>query len=287
MPTAPVAVVSLYAAAFLSMIGAVQLRQEQPTSNHNPLARGLARGEVQPGIPLLLPDDAMANAALLKMALAEVGTPGLDEVECKAVPRSFSVKLGDQVSRVRFGARTVCQLRKLKRISVAQPGFGHRGLGEVAAYILGRRLGKTAEVDVTRVLVPPFRFGRDTLSLIDADLGPLLPGEQFIGTYHTHPEGDLEQGVPSTIDLRFMRYGYVDFHGQVGALYAKGPDLDWLFDIVEPRDGDWNVYAHDRERLDEVRRSCLRDADCPLDELRLTGSRYYLFTRFFDETPPI
>ena len=165
----------------------------------------------------------------------------------------------------------------------AQPGFGERGLGEVAAFLLGRRLPGGADVDVSRVVVPPFRFTRDTLTFVAADLGPLQPGEQFIGTYHTHPEGDLEQGVLSDIDLRYMRTGRADFHGRVGALGQGGPDIDWLFDIVEPRDGDWNVYAHDQARLEEIATTCDEGRSCPLDQLRLTGSRYYLLTKFYEE----
>jgi len=286
MPTSPHAVVSLYLAAFLSLWGAVHLRHDNETPVYNPLTRGLERGEVAPGIPRLDPDDAMANAAVVRMALNEVGIPGLDEKECQAVPRSFSVLLAGRLSNVRFGARAVCQLRRLKKISVGQADR-RRGLGEVAAFILGRRLGHGSEVDVTRVIVPPFRFRSDSVALADADLGPLLPREQLIGTWHTHPDGDLEEGVLSTTDLHYIRYGYVDFHGQVGALRADGPDLDWLFDIVEPREGDWNVYAHDRDRLEELRQRCEADPDrCPLDDLRLAGSHFCLFTRFFEERSP-
>jgi hypothetical protein len=288
MPTSPVAVVSLYTAAFLSFWGAVCLRRDNSAPIHHPLARGLQRGEIAPGIPRLDPGDYMANAAVLRMALNEVGTPGLDEKDCHASPRSFSVLLGGRLSHVRFGARAVCQLRRLKQISVGQASHTRqrRGLGEMAAFVLGRRLDASSEVDVTRIVVPPFRFTGDSVSLVDVDLGPLLEHEQLIGTWHTHPDGDLEEGVLSKTDLHFIRYGWVDFHGQVGAL--RGPsgakrDLDWLFDIVEPRDGDWNVYAHDRDRLEELRQACETESMCPLDELRLTGSRYYLFTRFFDE----
>jgi hypothetical protein len=138
---------------------------------------------------------------------------------------------------------------------------------------------------VTRIVVPPFRFTRDSVKLVDADLGPLLAHEQLFGTNPTHPDGDLEQGVLSATDLHYMRFGWVDFHGQVGSLGHDSQELDWLFDIVEPRDGDWNVYAHDRERLDELGLRCRVEGDCPLDELRLTGSRFYLFTRFFEERP--
>jgi hypothetical protein len=287
MPSSPHAVVSLYLAAFLSLWGAVHLRHDNETPVYNPLTRGLGRGELSPGIPRLDPDDAMANAALLRMALNEVGIPGLDEKECTASPRSFSVLLAGRLSHVRFGARAVCQLRRLKKISVGQAAR-RGGLGELAAFILGRRVGTSRDVDVTRVIVPPFRFRSDSVALVDADLGPLLPREQLIGTWHTHPDGDLEEGILSTTDLHFIRYGYVDFHGQVGALRRPCQDVDWLFDIVEPRNGDWNVYAHDRDRLEELRQSCEADAEkCPLDDLRLTGSRFYLFTRFFDEKSPV
>jgi len=284
MVSSPHAVISLYVAAALTLYGAVQLRTELYRPNHDPLLRGLERGEVAPGVPRLDPVDAMANAALLRTALNAVGTPGVDEGACDAAPRQFSVLLDGRASTVHFGARLVCQLRRLKQISVAQPGFGRRGLGEVAAFVLGRRAPDGERVEVSRVVVPPFKFTRDTVTMIDADLGPLLPGERFLGTYHTHPEGDLEQGILSTTDLHWMHWGWIDFHGQVGAVAMKSPDSDWLFDIVEPRDGDWNVYAHDRGRLDFLRETCEQaPVFCPLDELRLTGSRFYLFTRFFEE----
>jgi proteasome lid subunit RPN8/RPN11 len=284
MVSSPFGVVSLYIAAALTMWGAVQMHQTWPKTIHDPLLRGLERGEVEAGIPRLDPEDAMANAALLRTSLNAVGTPGLDDASCDAGARQFSVLLDGRASTVRFGARLVCQLRRLKQISVAQPGFGRRGLGEVAAFVLGRRAADGENVDVSRVVVPPFRFTRDTVTLIDADLGGLLPGEKFLGTYHTHPEGDLEQGIPSTTDLHWMRWGYLDFHGQVGEVHSRSGDADWLFDIVEPRDGEWNVYAHDRARLDFLRETCEAAPQfCPLDELRLTGSRFYLFTRFFEQ----
>jgi hypothetical protein len=285
MPTSPHAVISLYIAAFFTIIIAVQLRAEPFEPERRPLERALGRGDLEPGVPRLDPDDALANAAVLKLALTEVGNPGLDESECQAAPRSFTVLLAERLSRVRFGARAVCQLRKLKQISKAQPGFGHRGLGEVAAFVLGRRVPDGEDVDVTRVVVPPFKFTGDTVTLVDVDLGPLQRDEKLIGTFHTHPEGDLEQGVLSMTDLRYIKYGYIDFHGQVGRLGQPSPDVDWLFDIVEPRDGDWNVYAHDREKLYELFDACRSESTCPVDALRLTGSRYYLFTRYYEERP--
>jgi proteasome lid subunit RPN8/RPN11 len=196
------------------------------------------------------------------------------------------------LSRVRFGARAVCQLERLKEISVAQPGFGARGLAEVAAFVLGTRhrvrprtpsddgLGLT--VEVTRVVVPPFRFTGATLSFVPADLGPLADGEQLIGTYHTHPDDDWHQGLLSRVDLGFMRAGRVDFHGKVGWLDDDSRDLDWLFDIVEPRNGDWNVFAHDRDILDQLTARC-DTGDCPLNALRLPGTPYYLLARYYED----
>jgi hypothetical protein len=285
MPTPALPAISLYVAAAASFVGAFGLRSELVEQPHKPLLRGLGRGEVKPGIPKLDPDDAMANAAVLRLALNEVGTPGLDEKDCTALPRNFDVLLDGHRSRVRVGARAVCQLRRLKQISVGQPGFGKHGLGEVAAYILGRRMGEA--VDISRVVVPPFRFSGDSVTLIDADLGALLPGEKLLGTYHTHPDDDQAQGLLSSRDLRFMRFGKVDFHGEIGRFSARSPRVDWLFDIVEPREGDWNVYAHDSRKLDELRKHCHSDTDedCPLDEIRVTGSQYHLFTRFFEEKP--
>jgi proteasome lid subunit RPN8/RPN11 len=249
-----------------------------------PLERALARGAVG-DLPRLDPDDAMANAAVLTRVLDEVPYRDLGSDRrggpCRAAPRSFAVLVGGRPSWVRFGSRAVCQLDVLKRVSGAQRG----GFGEVGAFLIGRRLDGGKDVDVTRVVVPPFRFTVDTLSFMGADLGELEAGERLIGTYHTHPGTDLDQGALSEVDLRFMRYGYVDFHGKVGPLWAPDGALDWLFDIVDPQGGGWNVYAHDAERLGELSRRC--DAgegpSCPLNELRLAGSRYYLLTRYYEE----
>jgi hypothetical protein len=281
MLTSPQAVLTMYATACASMLAAVQLRLEPFELPVRPIERGEARGEVERGVPRLDPDDPMANAALLSAALAAVGRPWLDEQPCCAAPRRFSLLLDGRLSEVWFGARAVCQLRRLKQISAGQPGFGRRGLAEVAAFVLGRRTA--AEVEVTRIVVPPFRFTGDTVTLVPADLGPLADGERFIGTYHTHPDGDLEQGVLSVTDLEFIQRGRVDFHGQGGRLSTATDGVDWLFDIVEPRDGDWNVYAHDAARLSELAASCT-DERCPVDDLRLVGSRYYLLTRYYEET---
>jgi hypothetical protein len=243
---------------------------------------------------------------VLNAALADVPHPGIgsgigpDGSRCNARARSFAVYLEGRLSRVRFGSRTVCQLQRLKEISKAQPGFAPRGLAEVAAFILGRRLPGGDDVDVTRVVVPPFRFSGDSLTFLSADLGPLQAGERFIGTYHTHPEDDITQGVLSEMDLDFMRDGFVDFAGAVGRL-ARPPvaaaepgqghgappadDVDWLFDIVDPRNGDWNVYGHDARRLAALRDRCARETPCPLNELRLAGSPYNLFARVYEERP--
>jgi proteasome lid subunit RPN8/RPN11 len=232
-------------------------------------------------VPRLDPDDAMANAAVLETVLSEVPQAGGDG--CLATPRGFSVMVSGRLSQVHFGARAVCQLQRLKEISAAQPGFGAHGLGEVAAFLLGRRLGEGPDVDVIRMVVPPFRFTRDTVTFVAADLGPLQTGEQFIGTYHTHPEGDVQQGVLSDIDLRYLRTGYADFHGQVGLLSRPSKEIDWLFDIVDPCDGDWNVFAHDGRRLQELSLACDAGPACPLEQLRLAGSPYYLLTRYNEE----
>jgi hypothetical protein len=257
------------------------------------LERARLRGEVAPALPRLDPSDAMANAAVLNAVLAEVAHPDFDGHgrPCTARARSFAILLDGRLSRVRFGARSVCQLQLLKQISVAQPGFGPRGVAEVAAFVLGRRLhspdGPAVDVDVSRVVVPPFRFGDATLTFAAADLGPLAAGELFIGTYHTHPESDITQGVLSETDLEYMQRGFVDFAGQVGNLQpdaGRGSErLDWLFDVVDPREGDWNVYAHDARRLGELAALCAQKTPCPLNELRIAGSRFHLLARTYDE----
>lgn len=272
MLNAPTTAVTLYLSSALVLAGALGIRADPPDDPIRPLERAHARGEVAPGIPRLDPADPMANRAVLMEALEAVDGAG-----CR--PRVLALAVGGRLSRVRFSRRAVCQLGRLKEISVAQPGFGARGLAEVAAFVLGRRRG--GDVAVTRVVVPPFRFTGDTLDFVPADLGPLGRGEQLIGTYHTHPDDDWHQGLLSRVDLGFMRAGHVDFHGAVGWLGEDSDGLDWLFDIVEPRNGDWNVFAHDRDVLDALGAHCDR-GPCPLDALRLPGTPYYLLARYYE-----
>jgi len=273
MLSTPTTAVTLYLSSALVLSGAFAIRSDPPEDPIRPLERAHARGEVAPRIPRLDPADPMANQAVLMEALADA-----DPTACHR--RTIALATNGRLSRVRFGRRAVCQLARLKEISVAQPGFGARGLAEVAAFVLGRRT--LGDVEVTRIVVPPFRFTGDTLSFVAADLGPLDDGEQLIGTYHTHPDDDWHQGLLSRVDLGFMRSGHVDFHGRVGWLDHESRDLDWLFDIVEPRNGDWNVFAHDRDVLDQLTSRC--DAgDCPLNALRLPGTAYYLLARYYED----
>lgn len=302
----------------ISVLGAGYfLRTERPRAAVHSLDRARLRGEIAPDIPRLDANDAMANAALLNALLAEVPHPDFprDGRTCQAPARSFAVQLQGRLSRVRFGGRAVCQLRRLKEISVAQPGFGPRGVAEVAAFVIGRRLPvprpggqPIVDVDVSRILVPPFRFGDATLTFAAADLGPLAEGEVFIGTYHTHPEGDVSQGVLSETDVDYMRQAVIEFAAGPAApnpapgecridaeakvsdggssdcaAAAQGDRVDWLFDIVDPKEGDWNVYAHDRARLSELADLCSKQTPCPLNELRIAGSRFHLLARTYDE----
>jgi len=274
MLSTPTTAVTLYLSSALVLSGAFAIRSDPPDDPIRPLERAHARGEVAPAVPRLDPADPMANQAVLMESLDAVA----DGSGCRA--RTIALALDGRLSRVRFGARAVCQLQRLKEISVAQPGFGARGLAEVAAFVLGKRT--KGDVEVTRIIVPPFRFTGATLSFVPADLGPLADGEQLIGTYHTHPDDDWHQGLLSRVDLGFMRAGHVDFHGKIGWLDNASRDLDWLFDIVEPRNGDWNVFAHDRDILDQLSSRC--DAgDCPLNALRLPGTPYYLLARYYTQ----
>jgi hypothetical protein len=276
---------TFYGVGLLVLILALSMRVRPVAPPVSALARALDRGEVAPHLPRLDAEDAMANAAVLNAALAFVPHPGLGPSgdRCRARPRTFAVLLHDQLSRVRFGARSVCQLQLLKQISAGQPGYGERGLAEVAAFVLGRRLAEGADVDVTRIVVPPFRFSGDTVTFQPADLGALEAGERFLGTYHTHPDDDLQQGVLSETDLEYMRSGFVDFAGSVGALAGSSSQLDWLFDIVDPKLGDWNVYAHDAPRLGALRERCSQQSPCPINELRIAGSAFNLYSRVYEE----
>lgn len=279
----------LYAVGTATLVLALQLRAEQhrprlPAPPHRaPERRDTA---ADPDRPLRLrPDDALGNARVLSSVLLRVPEPGEAAPPgtrpCAAAPRLVPIQLDGQLSLVHFGARAVCQLAELKRISAAQPQAGAHGVGEVAAFVLGVRHGD--DVQVSRLVVPPFRFTGETLTFEAHDLGPLQPGERFLGTWHTHPDGDLEQGLLSFTDLVYMRTGYIDFHGAVGALARPGAGADWLFDIVDPREGDWNVYAHDGRRLRALTLACQFEARCPLNGLRLPGSPWFLQARYYQD----
>jgi hypothetical protein len=280
MWSSPRTVLLLYSLSALALTGAFQARIPPSPRGVRPLERALARGEVAPGVPRLDPDDPMANAAVLAEALE--ASPART---CPAAPRSFVVHLSGRTRRVRVPSHVVCQLATLKAISIAQPGFGRRGLAELAAFLLGRPVGDDSTIELGRIVIPPFHFTRDTITFLDADLGPLEPGELLVGTYHTHPDDDLTEGLLSVTDLRYMRQGHIDFHGAVGWLARPTAGLDWIFDIVDPREGAWNVFAHDPARLDIVRLSCAqpREPECRLEDLRTAGSPYYLLVRTYEE----
>ena len=248
----------------------------------HPLDRARERGLIDESLPRLDPQDAFANAAILNAILDEVPHPSLKaDAACQARARIVAVQLDGRLSRVRFSGRQVCQLKRLKEVSVRQHGLGRDEVAEVAAFLLGKRLG--SDVDVTRVVVPPFRFAGDTLDFLAADLGPLGPGEQLIGTYHTHPGNELTQGVLSETDLAYMVSGQAQLDGSGKSLNDAGPQTDWLLDVVEPKHGDWNAYAHDRQRLGELFERCSHSSPCPLNELRLGGSAFNLYVRFYEE----
>ena len=275
-------VCALYAIGLGAAILALSQNRRTPVPSVHALDRARERGMIDDLVPRLDPQDAFANAAILNAILEEVPHPGLhSDAACQARARIIAVQLNGTLSRVRFSGRQVCQLKRLKEVSTRQEGLGRDEVAEVAAFLLGKRLGN--DVDVTRVLVPPFRFSGDTLDFLAADLGPLAPGEQLIGSYHTHPGDELNQGVLSETDLAYMVSGQVELDGHGRSLNESGPRTDWLLDIVDPKRGDWNAYAHDRKRLLELLGRCGQNAACPLNELRLGGSEFNLYVRFYEE----
>lgn len=277
-------VCALYAIGLSAVLIGLTQKKRPPVPAVHALERARERGFIDDLIPRLDPHDAFANAAILNALLDEVPHPGLATgAPCQARARLVAVLLDGRLSRVRFSGRQVCQLRRLKEVSTRQEGLGKSEVAEVAAFLLGKRLGD--DVDVTRVVVPPFRFSGDTLDFIAADLGPLQPGEQLIGTYHTHPGSELEQGVLSETDLAYMVSGTAEIAGQGAALNDSGPQTDWLLDIVDPKWGDWNAFAHDRKKLRALHARCVSSSPCPLNELRLGGSDHNLYVRFYEETP--
>ncbi len=277
MWSSPRTVLTLYGLSALVLTGAFQLRIQPSPTAVRPLERARGRGELAAGIPRLDADDPMANAAILADALDKGRVRG-----CSAAPRSFHVQLEGRTRHVRVPSHVVCQLAMLKAISVGQPGFGARGLAEVAAFLLGRPSSE-GSIELSRVVIPPFHFTRDSITFLDAELGPLAPGELLVGTYHTHPDDDAVEGLLSVTDLRYMHQGHIDFHGQLGWLSHPRGGLDWVFDVVDPRDGVWNVFAHDGIRLEAMRRRCESGRGCPLDELRIAGSENYLLVRTYEE----
>lgn len=275
-------VCALYAIGVGSAILALSHKRRPPIPSVHALERARERGLIDDTVPRLDPQDAFANAAILNAILEEVPHPSLSpDAPCQAKARIVAVQLDGKLSRVRFSGRQVCQLKRLKDVSIRQEGLGRDEVAEVAAFLLGKRLG--SDVDVTRVLVPPFRFSGDSLDFLAADLGPLQPGEQLIGTYHTHPGDELHQGVLSETDLTYMVSGQVELEGQGSALNDPGPRTDWLLDIVDPKRGDFCIYAHDRKRLQALHERCRLLSPCPLNELRLGGSDLNLYVRFYEE----
>ena len=274
-------VCALYAIGLGAAILALSQNRRTPVPSVHALDRARERGMIDDLVPRLDPQDAFANAAILNAILEEVPHPGLhSDAACQARARIIAVQLSGTLSRVRFSGRQVCQLKRLKEVSTRQEGLGRDEVAEVAAFLLGKRLGN--DVDVTRVLVPPFRFSGDTLDFLAADLGPLAPGEQLIGSYHTHPGDELNQGVLSETDLAYMVSGQVELDGHGRSLNESGPRTDWLLDIVDPKRGDWNAYAHDRKRLLELLGRCGQNAACPLNEIRLGGSEFNLYVRYYE-----
>ena len=270
------AVLGLYGLSCVILTGALQMRVPTPLDSVRPIDRALERGEVSPGVPRLDPGDPMANAAVLRMVLESESVR-----DCALAPRRFDVVLDGRARRVRVPSSVVCQLAALKRISVLQPGFGQGGLGEMAAFLLARPYGDS--VELARLVIPPFSFSRDSVHFLDADLGPLGSDERLVGTYHTHPDDDRLEGTPSYTDLRFMRRAHIDFHGALGWVGAPRGGLDWMFDVIDPRDGGWNVYAHDARRLDDLRDRCDTTSTCPLDALRTPGHELSLRVTVYDE----
>ena len=217
------------------------------------LERARERGLIGDLIPRLDPQDAFANAAVLSALLDEVPHPRLSTgSDCQARARLLVVMLDGRLSRVRFrGGRSVsfAGSKKCRRDRGACQKRSRRSGGVSARQAARRRRGCHASGGAA------VSFSGDTLDFIAADLGPLSPGEQLIGTYHTHPGSELEQGVLSETDLAYMVSGRAEIGGQGASLNDPGPQTDWLIDIVDPKWGDWNAFAHDRRKPQSTARA--------------------------------
>src|SRR5207248_507394 len=113
LPTSPSGVLGLYGAALASLFVGIGLHTDLDDPVR-PLERGEARGWIAPGVPLLDPDDPMANAATLRAVLASAGDA---ESGCLAPARWFHLLIGGRPTRVDFPTAAVCRLRRLKQIS--------------------------------------------------------------------------------------------------------------------------------------------------------------------------
>ena len=78
----------------------------------------------------------------------------------------------------------------------------------------------------------------------------------------------------------------IDFHGQVGTSRPR-PGLDWLFDH-RAAGRRLEHLRHDKERLKNLLDLCQTTApptpSARWTKLRISGSPYYLLTRFYEET---
>ena len=216
------------------------------------------------------------SRSLRRGYLVTTATSGKEALEILRKDQSFAVIMSDMRMPGMDGAEFLAQARLLvpDAVRVLLTGFT-----EMAPVIHAINDGR-----IFRFLNKPIEK-EQLLSVIDAAAAQhrLQAGEQFIGTYHTHPDGDLLQGVLSETDLGYMQSGFVDFAGTVGALGTASSQLDWLFDIVDPRLGDWNVYAHDAARLRALHARCQLQSPCPINELRIAGSAFNLYSHVYEE----
>lgn len=229
---------------------------------------------------------AQENARKVRDALDSIVFASEDVANEPA--REFNVDAPGRGSlRVVFPRRHLERLRLMKQISMNQPGLDDYHVAEIPAYIFG--VERDGEVVVTRTEVADFTFEGDTISVLRPKVADLRTGEKIVGTYHTHPYDAERWGVLSEYDIiGVCREINIELSGGRIINPRQNPDkFNHLFDIVDPRNGDWSVYVHNEriyDQLNEIYESsrARRRGIRPVNEMRRPTSPYYLRIDFKD-----
>ena len=187
--------------------------------------------------------DAVRNGDAVRKALEAVEVSGGESPRLGFIARNHEV---------RFTRKAYEQLEFLRKIS--EQGVAGDRVNEIPAYIIGRKGEEKGREHylVTRIEMPPFNFYGDAVNAMPSLRDIVLqPGECFLGTFHTHPEG---YSVLSALDITnngIARFAYARPVGEndpdIMSGDLKGAD-QWHFNIIAPKGDKWRIFEFDPDR---------------------------------------